>query len=59
MLAFVLYLRHVCSKQELWSQRNRRCLRTALKQHSFLGNGCETDNGMKSVAGQQTLKKLE
>jgi hypothetical protein len=29
----------------------------ALKQHSFLGNGCETDNGMMPVARQQILTK--
>jgi hypothetical protein len=31
----------------------------ALKQHSFLGNGRETDNGTTSVARQQILNKLE
>jgi hypothetical protein len=30
------------------SQRNSRCYRTALKQHSFLGNGSET-NEKKAV----------
>jgi hypothetical protein len=34
---------HICSKQELWSQRNSCCYRTALKQHSFLGNGSIKD----------------
>jgi hypothetical protein len=31
-------------KKELWSQRNNRCNGTAPEQHSFLGNGRETDN---------------
>jgi hypothetical protein len=30
-----------------------------LKQHSFLGNGSETDNGTMSVARQQILNKQE
>jgi hypothetical protein len=30
-----------------------------LKEHPFLGNGCETDNGMMPVARQQILNKQE
>jgi hypothetical protein len=40
-LRSILILWHICSKQELWSQINSRCYRTALKQHLFLGNGRE------------------
>jgi hypothetical protein len=29
---------HICSKQELRSQSNSRCQRTAQKQHSFIGS---------------------
>jgi hypothetical protein len=36
-------------KQEMWSERNSRCWRTALKQHSFLGKVPKTDNGSTSV----------
>jgi hypothetical protein len=45
----------ICSKQELWSQKNSRCWLTALKQYSFLGNGRETNNGTTSIARQQIL----
>jgi hypothetical protein len=31
----------------------------ALKQHSFLGNGRETDNGTTSLAREQILNKQE
>jgi hypothetical protein len=51
-------LRHVCSKRELWSQRNSRCYRTALKRYSFLGNGIKT-NGTTSVSRQKIRNKQE
>jgi hypothetical protein len=50
---------HICSMQELWSQRNGRGYPKALEQHSFLGNGRETDNGTTSVARQHILNKQE
>jgi hypothetical protein len=46
----------ICSKQELWSQRNNRW-RAALKQYSFLGNGRETNNATTSVSRQQILNR--
>jgi hypothetical protein len=50
---------HICIKQELWSQRKSSCLRTALKQYLFLGNGNKRDNGTTSFARQQILNKQE
>jgi hypothetical protein len=50
---------HICSKQEMWGQKNSCCYRMALKQHSFLGNGREADNEMTSVSRQQILNKRE
>jgi hypothetical protein len=49
----------VAYKQELRNKRNSRCQRTALKQHSFLGNGRETDNGATSIDRQRILNKRD
>jgi hypothetical protein len=57
LILFLLW--YICLKHELWSQRNSRCQRTALKQHSFLGNGRETDNGTTFVVRQQILNQQE
>jgi hypothetical protein len=51
-------LLRICSKQELWSQKNSRCLQTALKQHLFLSSGCGKNNGT-SIARQQILDKQQ
>jgi hypothetical protein len=50
---------HICSKQELCSQRSNRCWGTALKQRSFLGNDHETRNGTIFLGRQQILNKRE
>jgi hypothetical protein len=42
-------------KARSMSQTNSRYQRTALKQHSRVGNGPETDNRTTSVARQQVL----
>jgi hypothetical protein len=57
IIGLLLITWHIFSKQELWSQRNSFYKRTAQKQHSFICNGRETDNGMTSVARQQILNK--
>jgi hypothetical protein len=50
-------LRHICSKQELWSQRNSRLLANGSENHSFLGNVRQTDNRTTSVTRQQIFNK--
>jgi hypothetical protein len=48
---------HICSKQELWSQRNSPLLANGSEKHSFKGKGRQTDNGTTSVTRQQILNK--
>jgi hypothetical protein len=50
---------YICSKQELWSQINSHHWWTALKQHSFLGIGYETNNRTAFIARPKILNKQE